>query len=130
VKVWTHKLGLQNAYDELGEHLNNGNNNNNNNTNNSTNKTGNNVNSNNNSTISNNNPDINNYTTNDNNSAIILPGSPQKTNVTWHWELPLNITVRAKFDHILYHNLECVRYGVKISGASDHYPIFAHFVYL
>jgi hypothetical protein len=52
-----------------------------------------------------------------------------KNDITWHWKLPLNIKMSAKFDHILYSGLECVKYGVKISGASDYYPIFAHFIH-
>lgn len=61
---------------------------------------------------------------NNNNSNL----NNQNDGITWHWELPLNFTLKAKFDHIFYHNLQCVKYGVKLSGASDHYPIFAHFL--
>eukprot|EP00026_Physarum_polycephalum_P005794 Phypoly_transcript_05832.p1 GENE.Phypoly_transcript_05832~~Phypoly_transcript_05832.p1 ORF type:complete len:276 (+),score=42.82 Phypoly_transcript_05832:975-1802(+) len=125
VKVWTHKLGLKNAYDKLKNH---GTAINNNTTNNNTNttKTDNNAHNRNSTDITDSNTNINTNNNTPNNSMIINP--PQKNDITWHWELPLNITVRAKFDHILYHKLECVKYGVKISGASDHYPIFAHFM--
>ncbi len=49
--------------------------------------------------------------------------------ITWQWNLPLNITLKAKFDHIFYHKLQCEGYDVKLAGVSDHFPIFAKFSY-
>jgi len=47
---------------------------------------------------------------------------------SWEWPLPIG-KLKANFDHIFYRKseLHCSSAGVKVEGASDHFPVIALF---